>query len=240
VNVQTGQIKGAEALVRWHHPIRGSVSPAEFIPMAEKSGFILPLGEWVLRTVCTQVQAWQASGLPPIRVAVNLSGDQCNQPHLSRLVVEILRETGLDPKYLELEITESALMQNAEAAIATLRELKSHGIQLSLDDFGTGYSSLSYLMQFPFDVLKIDRSFVCHLTKDAKNTAITTAILQIAHSLNLKVVAEGVENQSQLAFLQKHQCDEIQGYWFSPPLSAEMFEEVLSGGKCLPITKSVF
>jgi diguanylate cyclase (GGDEF)-like protein len=240
VNVQTGQIKGAEALVRWHHPIRGSVSPAEFIPMAEKSGFILPLGEWVLRTVCTQVQAWQASGLPPIRVAVNLSGDQCNQPHLSRLVVEILRETGLDPKYLELEITESALMQNAEAAVTTLRELKSHGIQLSLDDFGTGYSSLSYLMQFPFDVLKIDRSFVCHLTKDAKNTAITTAILQIAHSLNLKVVAEGVENQSQLAFLQKHQCDEIQGYWFSPPLSAEMFEEVLSGGKCLPITKSVF
>jgi diguanylate cyclase (GGDEF)-like protein len=238
VNLLSGEIKGAEALVRWYHPERGAVSPAEFIPLAEKTGFIVPLGEWVLRTACAQAKAWQVAGFPPIQVAVNLSGYQFNQPHLSNLVVEILRESELEPPYLELEITESALVQNPEAALATLSELKSVGIQLSIDDFGTGYSSLSYLRQFPFDALKLDRSFVCNLTKDAKNAAITMAILQMARSLNLKVVAEGVENQSQLAFLHRHQCDEIQGYWFSPPLSAETFEEVLSGGKRPPLMSS--
>jgi diguanylate cyclase len=238
VHLLSGEIKGAEALVRWYHPERGAVSPAEFIPLAEKTGFIVPLGEWVLRTACAQAKLWQVAGFPPIQVAVNLSGHQFNQPHLSNLVVEILRETELEPQYLELEITESALVQNPEAALATLSELKSLGIQLSIDDFGTGYSSLSYLRQFPFDALKLDRSFVCNLTKDAKNAAITMAILQMARSLNLKVVAEGVENQSQLAFLHRHQCDEIQGYWFSPPLSAETFEEVLSGGKRPPLMSS--
>ncbi|MBD0343882.1 MAG: EAL domain-containing protein [Coleofasciculus sp. Co-bin14] len=238
VHLLSGEIKGAEALVRWYHPERGAVSPAEFIPLAEKTGFIVPLGEWVLRTACAQAKAWQVAGFPPIQVAVNLSGYQFNQPHLSNLVVEILRETELEPRYLELEITESALVQNPEAALATLSELKSVGIQLSIDDFGTGYSSLSYLRQFPFDALKLDRSFICNLTKDAKNAAITMAILQMARSLNLKVVAEGVENQSQLAFLHRHQCDEIQGYWFSPPLSAETFEEVLSGGKRPPLMSS--
>ncbi len=238
VNLLSGEIKGAEALVRWYHPERGAVSPAEFIPLAEKTGFIVPLGEWVLRTACAQAKAWQVAGFPPIQVAVNLSGYQFNQPHLSNLVVEILRDSELEPPYLELEITESALVQNPEAALATLSELKSVGIQLSIDDFGTGYSSLSYLRQFPFDALKLDRSFVCNLTKDAKNAAITMAILQMARSLNLKVVAEGVENQSQLAFLHRHQCDEIQGYWFSPPVSAETFEEVLSGGKRPPLMSS--
>jgi diguanylate cyclase (GGDEF)-like protein len=234
VNLQTGEIKGAEALVRWHHPVRGSVSPGEFIPMAEKTDFIVSLGEWVLRTACAQAQIWQSAGFSPIQVAVNLSGHQFNQPHLNRLVVEILRETGLEPGYLELEITESALMQNPEAAIAMLSELKSLGIQLSIDDFGTGYSSLSYLRQFPFDALKIDRSFVCLLTKDAKNAEITKAIVQMARSLNLKVVAEGVETEAELAFLHRHQCDEIQGYWFSPPLSAEQFEKLLYTGNPLP------
>ncbi len=238
VHLLSGEIKGAEALVRWYHPERGAVSPAEFIPLAEKTGFIVPLGEWVLRTACAQAKAWQVAGFPPIQVAVNLSGYQFNQPHLSNLVVEILRDSELEPQYLELEITESALVQNPEAALATLSELKSVGIQLSIDDFGTGYSSLSYLRQFPFDALKLDRSFVCNLTKDAKNAAITMAILQMARSLNLKVVAEGVENQSQLAFLHRHQCDEIQGYWFSPPVSAETFEEVLSGGKRPPLMSS--
>ncbi len=238
VHLLSGEIKGAEALVRWYHPERGAVSPAEFIPLAEKTGFIVPLGEWVLRTACAQAKAWQVAGFPPIQVAVNLSGYQFNQPHLSNLVVEILRDSELEPPYLELEITESALVQNPEAALATLSELKSVGIQLSIDDFGTGYSSLSYLRQFPFDALKLDRSFVCNLTKDAKNAAITMAILQMARSLNLKVVAEGVENQSQLAFLHRHQCDEIQGYWFSPPVSAETFEEVLSGGKRPPLMSS--
>jgi diguanylate cyclase (GGDEF)-like protein len=234
VNLQTAEIMGAEALVRWNHPERGSVSPSEFIPLAEKTGFIVHLGEWILRTACAQTKAWQAAGFPPIRIAVNLSGHQFNQPNLSRLVVDILNETGLDPSYLELELTESTVMQNSEAAIAMLSELKSLGIQISIDDFGTGYSSLSYLKQFPFDILKIDRSFICQLTQDAKNAAITTAILQMARSLNLKVVAEGVETEAELAFLRRQHCDEIQGYWFSPPLSAEMFGELLSAGKPLP------
>ena len=236
VNLFTQEIEGAEALVRWHHPQRGFVSPSEFIPLAEKTGFIIPLGEWILRTACAQVRAWQASGLPPIRVAVNLSGHQFSQPHLGQFIVDILEETGLDPKYLELELTESTVMQNPEAAIATLSELKALGIQISIDDFGTGYSSLSYLGQLPFDILKIDRSFVSSLTQDAKNVAITTAILQMAHSLNLKVVAEGVETEAELAFFYGHQCDQIQGYWFSPPLSAQAFEEVLSGSKRLPLS----
>ncbi|HEY9821110.1 MAG TPA: EAL domain-containing protein [Candidatus Sericytochromatia bacterium] len=238
VNPRTGQIQGAEALVRWYHPTRGSISPGEFVPMAEKTGFIMPLGEWVLKTACAQTKIWQDAGFSPLRIAVNLSGHQFNQPHLNKLVVDTLKETGLDPSYLELEITESALMLNPEAAIATLCEFKTLGIQLSIDDFGTGYSSLSYLRQFPFDALKIDRSFVCQLTKDDKNAAITTAILQMARSLNLKVVAEGVETASQLAFLRKHQCDEIQGYLFSPPLSAQSFEELLSTGQYLPILSS--
>ncbi|MCA1992781.1 MAG: EAL domain-containing protein [Coleofasciculus sp. S288] len=232
VNLQTGKIQGAEALVRWYHPERGSISPVEFIPLAEKSGLIVPLGEWILRTACAQAKVWQDGGLSPLRIAVNLSGHQFNQLNLGSLVVEILTETGLDPGYLELELTESTLMQNPDAAIATLRQLKAIGIQVSIDDFGTGYSSLSYLREFPFDILKIDRSFLRCLT-DEKNAAIMTAILQMARSLDLRVVAEGVETASQLAFLQAHQCDEIQGYWFSPPLSAETFGELLSAGKRL-------
>lgn len=235
VNLLTGEIEGAEALVRWLHPERGLVSPAEFIPLAEKTGLIVPLGEWVLKTACRQARVWQEDGFAPLRVAVNLSGHQFNQPNLDCLIVEILQETGLEASCLELELTESTLMQNPEVAIAILHKFKALGIRISIDDFGTGYSSLSYLTQFPFDVLKIDRSFVCQLLDDAKNTAITTAILQMARSLNLKVVAEGVETPRQLAFLQGHQCDEIQGYWFSPPLSAETFRELLSTGKRLPL-----
>lgn len=238
VNLRTGEIEGAEALVRWHHPQRGAISPTEFIPMAEKTGFIIPLGEWVLKTACLQAKSWQAAGLPAIRIAVNLSGYQFSQPGLGSLIVEILQETELDASYLELELTESALMQNPDAAIAILQELKSLGIVISIDDFGTGYSSLSQLTQFPFDVLKIDRSFVCQLTEDSKNAAITTAILQMARSLNLKVVAEGVETPSQIAFLQGHECDEIQGYLFSPPLSAQEFRDLLTAGKRLPLTSN--
>jgi diguanylate cyclase len=238
VHLRTGEIEGAEALVRWYHPERGSISPAEFIPLAERTGFIVPLGEWILRTACTQAQVWQTAGLPPIRIAVNLSGHQFSQPHLGQQIIEILQETGLDPRYLELELTESTVMQNPETAIATLSQLKALGIQISIDDFGTGYSSLSYLGQLPFDILKIDRSFVCSLTQDEKNAAITTAILQLARSLNLKVVAEGVETEDELAFFYGHDCDEIQGYWFSPPLSAPAFEEVLSGSKRLPLSST--
>jgi EAL domain-containing protein (putative c-di-GMP-specific phosphodiesterase class I) len=203
--------------------------------MAEKTGFIVPLGEWVLKTACAQAKVWQDANFSPLRIAVNLSGHQFNQPNLSGLVIDTLKETGLDPSYLELEITESALMCNPEGAIETLGELKAIGIQISIDDFGTGYSSLSYLRQFPFDTLKLDRSFVSEVTKDEKDAAITTAILQMARSLNLKIVAEGVETASQLAFLRSHQCDEIQGYLFSPPLSAQNFEELLRSGKSLPL-----
>lgn len=238
VNPQSGKIKGAEALVRWYHPTRGAISPGAFVPMAEKTGFILPLGEWILKTACVQAKIWQDAGFSPLRIAVNLSGHQFNQPNLSCLVINTLQETGLDPSYLELEITESALMENPEAAIATLREFKEIGIQISIDDFGTGYSSLSYLRQFPFDALKLDRSFVCQATKDDKNAAITMAILQMARSLNLKVIAEGVETSQELAFLHNHQCDEIQGYWFSPPLSAPTFEGLLRAGHSLPILSS--
>ncbi|HBE18033.1 MAG TPA: GGDEF domain-containing response regulator [Cyanobacteria bacterium UBA11149] len=235
VNLLTGQIEGAEALVRWRHPQRGFVSPGEFIPLAEKTGLIVPLGEWVLKAACTQAKIWQDVGFAPLRIAVNLSGHQFNRVHLDRLVLDILRETGLDPSYLELELTESALIENPDAAIATLHQLRSLGIRISIDDFGTGYSSLSYLSQFPFDVLKIDRSFICQLPEDEKNLTITTAILQMAHRLKLKIVAEGVETKNQLIFLQEHQCDEIQGYWFSPPLSSQDFTDLLHSGKSLPL-----
>ncbi|NEO38344.1 MAG: EAL domain-containing protein [Moorea sp. SIOASIH] len=236
VNLRTGEIEGAEALIRWYHPELGAISPAKFIPLAEKTGLIVPLGEWVLRKACTQAKLWQTQGLSPVQIAVNLSGHQFNQPNLSDSIVAILKETELEARYLQLELTESTLMENPDHAIATLKELKSRGIQISIDDFGTGYCSLSYLRLFPFDVLKIDRSFVCQLTEDVKNEAITTAILQMAHSLKLKVVAEGVETASQLKFLCGHKCDEIQGYWFSPPLSAPTFTELLSTGKRLSLS----
>lgn len=240
VNMLTGKIDGAEALVRWCHPKRGFVSPGEFIPLAEKTGLIVPLGEWVLRSACAQARVWQDAGFYPLRVAVNLSGHQFNENEvdLYHLVMDILRETGLDSSYLELELTESILMENPKAAILTLHKLKSLGIRISIDDFGTGYSSLSYLSQFPFDVLKIDRSFICQLQEDDKNRAITIAILEMAHRLNLKIVAEGVETKSQLAFLEEHQCDEIQGYWFSPPLSAKDFSDLLHSGKSLPLVSA--
>ncbi|NEQ80970.1 MAG: EAL domain-containing protein [Moorea sp. SIO2I5] len=236
VNLRTREIEGAEALIRWYHPELGAISPAKFIPLAEKTGLIVPLGEWVLRKACTQAKLWQTQGLSRVQIAVNLSGHQFNQPNLSDSIVAILEETELEARYLQLELTESTLMENPDHAIATLKELKSFGIQISIDDFGTGYSSLSYLRLFPFDILKIDRSFVCQLTEDVKNEAITTAILQMAHSLDLKVVAEGVETASQLAFLCGHKCDEIQGYCFSPPLSAPTFTELLSTGKRLSLS----
>ncbi len=236
VNLKTREIEGAEALIRWYHPELGAISPAKFIPLAEKTGLIVPLGEWVLRKACTQAKLWQTQGLSPVQIAVNLSGHQFNQPNLSDSILAILEETELEARYLQLELTESTLMKNPDHAIATLKQLKSRGIQISIDDFGTGYSSLSYLRLFPFDVLKIDRSFVCQLTEDVKNEAITTAILQMAHSLKLKVVAEGVETASQLKFLRGHKCDEIQGYWFSPPLSAPTFTELLSTGKRLSLS----
>ena len=234
VDLQTGQIVGAEALLRWQHPERGLVSPLEFIPLAEQNGLIIPIGEWVLMTACKQTQLWQAID-PSLRIAVNLSGRQFSQQNLAKTVVQILEVTRLEPKHLELELTESIIIKSPEATAITLNKLKALGIKLSIDDFGTGYSSLNYLRTFPFDTLKIDQSFVRNISDDSKNVAITTAIIQMAHSLNLKVVAEGVETEAELSFLYQQHCDEVQGYLFSRPVPAIEFEKLLTAGKSCEI-----
>jgi diguanylate cyclase (GGDEF)-like protein/PAS domain S-box-containing protein len=228
VNIDTGQIVGMEALVRWQHPEQGLVLPAEFIPVAEETGLIVPLGEWVLRTACAQNRTWQEAGFPPLRVAVNLSARQFQQRNLIETVARVLKETGLDAHWLQLEITEGVAMQDADLTIAVLRDLRAMGVQISIDDFGTGYSSLSYLKRFPIDVVKIDRSFVRDITVDESDAAIATAVIDIAHNLKLKVIAEGVETEEQLAFLKKRRCDEMQGYLFSRPVPAREFHKMLA------------
>ncbi|HEU4844668.1 MAG TPA: EAL domain-containing protein, partial [Burkholderiaceae bacterium] len=223
----TGQIVAMEALVRWHHPTRGMVSPAEFIPLAEETGIIIALGDWVLRTACAQLKAWHNEGLPPLRVAVNLSVRQLLQKDFSRTVEAVLADTGLAPHLLELEITESTLMENAQDTLTALHRLRSLGVRLSIDDFGTGYSSLSYLKRFPVDIIKIDRSFVRDVPQDADDAAIVTAIIALAHSLRLEVVAEGVETMAQLHFLQARHCDLLQGYHLSPAVPAAQFAALI-------------
>ena len=232
IEIKTGKIIGAEALVRWNHPERGRVSPGEFIPMAEEMGLIAPLGEWVLETACRQTKAWQTQGLPPLRVAVNLSARQFEQKNLTERVSEILRDTNLDPKCLELELTEGLILQDETAAHQAFTVWRDMGIRIAIDDFGTGYSSLSYPKRFPFDAIKIDKSFIRDLADDRQNAAITIAIIQMAHYMNMTVIAEGVENESELAFLCAHECDEIQGYFFSPALPMAEFEALLKSDKC--------
>ena len=232
IEIKTGKIIGAEALVRWNHPERGRVSPGEFIPMAEEMGLIAPLGEWVLETACRQTKAWQTQGFPPLRVAVNLSARQFEQKNLTERVSEILRETNLDPKCLELELTEGLILQDETAAHQAFTVWRDMGIRIAIDDFGTGYSSLSYPKRFPFDAIKIDKSFIRDLAEDRQNAAITIAIIQMAHYMNMTVIAEGVENESELAFLCAHECDEIQGYFFSPALPRDEFEALLKSDKC--------
>ena len=218
VSVATGGMVGVEALIRWQHPERGLVPPGAFIPLAEESGLILPFGRWVLRTACNQAVAWQAMGLPPFSVAVNLSARQFNDPQLAADIREALNETGLDPRLLELEITESMMVDQHERALETLRLVKAMGVQVSIDDFGTGYSSLARLQKFPIDALKIDRSFIGDIAGDPDDAAITTAIIAMAHSLRLRVIAEGVETREQAQFLRERGCDEMQGYFFSRPV----------------------
>ncbi|MEG4228770.1 EAL domain-containing response regulator [Microcoleus sp. N9_B2] len=231
INVQSGKIMSAEALVRWLHPEKGLISPAGFIPEAEETGFIVQLGEWVLQTACRQMQVWQNAGFSGLRVAVNLSPRQFHQPELSSRVAQILAEIGLEPSSLELELTESLMVEDAERAIATLQQLKNLGVSISIDDFGTGYSSLSYLTQYPFDVLKIDRCFISNITDGCTNAAIVKAIIEMAHSLCLEVIAEGVETEAEKDFLWRYECDAMQGYLFSPPVSAADFEQLLVAGK---------
>ncbi len=233
VDLGTGKIVGMEALLRWEVSDLGMMPPSEFIPVAEESGLIVPLGEWVLNTACAQNKAWQNLGLPRLTVAVNLSGRQFHHQDLVEKVADALEAAKLDPQCLDLEITETYAMQDADFTLAILRELKSLGVHISLDDFGTGYSSLSHLKHFPIDTLKIDRSFVKDLASDAKEEAIVSAVIVLAHSLRMDVVAEGVETASELSILKKHHCDKMQGYYFSRPIPVPDFEALLRTGKTL-------
>jgi diguanylate cyclase (GGDEF)-like protein/PAS domain S-box-containing protein len=230
VGTNDGALIGMEALVRWHHHDLGLILPSQFIPLAEETGLIVSIGEWVLRTACTQAQAWCKQGYGQLRMSVNLSARQFRQPDFVGSVRAIIKDSGFDPHYLELEVTESMLMHNIEDNIITLNELKTMGIRIAVDDFGTGYSSLSYLKRLPIDTLKIDRSFVGEVIENRDDAAIVEAIISMAQSLMLKVIAEGVENQEQQIFLEAHRCDEMQGYYFSHPLPANQFVELLKRG----------
>jgi EAL domain-containing protein (putative c-di-GMP-specific phosphodiesterase class I) len=228
IRASTGRIIGLEALIRWQHPELGIVPPSQFIPVAEESGLIVPIGDWVLRAACAQNQAWRQGGYPPVHVAVNIAMPHFRHGNLVASIADALQRTRLDPSLLEIELTESMLMQSVDVTLETLHKLRDMGVRLAIDDFGTGYSSLSYLKRFPLHTLKIDRSFVTDLPRDAEDVAITKAIIAMAHSLRLAVVAEGVETPEQLAFLQQHGCDEVQGYLFSHPVSADDFGALLA------------
>ena len=232
-SVATGEITGFEALLRWSHPERGLVSPVEFIPVLEETGLIVPAGAWVLNAVCTQIKQWESAGVKTLPVAVNLSARQFLMRDLGPTIKRILEERQVGPRLLELEITESSLMVNPEEAARTLEYLKSLGVRLSIDDFGTGYSSLGYLKRFPLDALKIDSSFVRDVTTNPDDANITRAVISMAHSLGLKVIAEGVETEPQLAFLAEYGCNEIQGYYFSYPMPADECTLWLAQGRSL-------
>ncbi|MGC2234570.1 MAG: EAL domain-containing protein [Pyrinomonadaceae bacterium] len=227
IDINTRKIIGMEALVRWHHPELGLVSPLEFIPLAEETGLIVPIGEWILRAACAQSQFWRDEGFN-LQVAVNLSARQFQEQNLAQTIIKIIEETKLNPCCLNLEVTESSIMTNAESAVKTLGELKELGIKISIDDFGTGYSSLGYLKRLPIDILKIDKSFVSDVTTNPDDAALVMAIVTLAHNLKLKVVAEGVETEEQLSFLHLLRCDEWQGYLYSKPVSAGEFEKLLT------------
>lgn len=227
LDLATWQIVGCEALLRWKHPTRGMIPPNLWIPLAEETGLILPIGEWVLRTACQQNKAWQEAGAPTIRVAVNLSARQFQEQNLVEQITSIITESGLSPTLLELEITENIMMQDIERSEKHLCDLKKLGIHFSIDDFGTGYSSLNYLKRFSVDSLKIDRSFVSDVPQDRNDMAIVKAVISLAHNLNLSVIAEGVENEEQLAFLRTHDCDKMQGYFFSRPIPPDEFLALL-------------
>jgi EAL domain-containing protein (putative c-di-GMP-specific phosphodiesterase class I) len=238
VDLRSGKLCGMEALVRWVDPEFGTVSPVEFIPLAEENGLIVPIGEWVLHAACAQLRAWHDEGLPAISVAVNLSSRQFLQNDILAMVRGALADTRLPAGYLELELTESVSMGAPEKSSALMRELKELGVSLSIDDFGTGYSSLSYLKRLPIDKVKIDRSFVMDMVQSEESLAIVQAIIAMAHRLKLKVVAEGVETEKQLAYLGLNLCDEIQGYFFSRPLLADACRQLLIDGKQLAIQEA--
>jgi diguanylate cyclase (GGDEF)-like protein len=236
VDVRSGRIDSAEALIRWRHPTRGLTMPMDFIPLAEESGLIIPIGEWVLREACRQAYAWQAAGMRPLRVAVNLSAQQFKQKNLADVVSTTLSAARLEPHYLELELTESAVMDDPERSIEILRRLSDLGVRISVDDFGTGYSSLSYLRRLPLDKLKIDSAFIREVATSSDDAAIVRAIVSLAHSLHLKVIAEGVETPDQLGFLRDLGCDQYQGYHYSAPVPNNVFVAMLREHQAEPIT----
>jgi EAL domain-containing protein (putative c-di-GMP-specific phosphodiesterase class I) len=227
VDMRTRKIVGVEALLRWSLTEQESVAPSRFIPVAEEIGLIVPIGKWVLRTACEQAKAWQRLGFTDIVMSVNVSARQFRQDNLVATVAEVLRETGLDPCCLEIEITESTVMHDADQFISMLGELNDLGVQIALDDFGTGYSSLSYLKRFPVDRLKVDRSFVQDIGTDVDDATIVRTIIALGHNLGLKVVAEGVENEQQIEFLCENLCDELQGYYFGKPMQAAELARLL-------------
>ena len=227
VNTNTGELIGIEALLRWQHPDKGLLYPVEFIALAEESGLIVSIGEWVLRTACMQNKYWQAMACKAVKMAVNVSTRQFCHPHFVRLVEQVLEDSCLESRWLELEMTESILLRDTEQAIDKLQQLKALGVTLSIDDFGTGYSSMAYLKNFPFDTVKIDRSFIRDVVANKNDAEIAKAIIGMAHSMNLKVIAEGVETIGQLEFVHTHQCDDVQGYYISQPLEAEKMEQHL-------------
>jgi EAL domain-containing protein (putative c-di-GMP-specific phosphodiesterase class I) len=234
IDLASGAMVGAEALIRWSSPDRGLVFPKQFVPIAEACGLIVPIGRWVLREACRQLQAWLDAGLPAMPVAVNTSAMEFRHEGFLDGVASILKETGLAPRYLELELTESVLMHDAGSPVAVLEDLKAMGVRLAIDDFGTGYSSLSYLQRFPIDTLKIDRSFVCDIASEGNGSTIVSAVIAMGRTLGQRVIAEGVETQEQLAFLRTRHCDEGQGFHFSRPLSAEDFRRLLVTGNDEP------
>ena len=235
IDVRSGEIVGVEALVRWRHPERGIISPTEFIPLAEETGLIVPIGEWVLRTACIQAREWQKATQRSLRMAVNLSARQFKDENLTQIVVSALNDTGLDPRLLELELTEGTLMDDARATIATLDQLRMIGVYLSIDDFGTGYSSMNYLKRFDVRTLKIDKSFICGLPQDSENAAITRAIIAMAHGLKMIVVAEGVETDEQLIMLEEYGCDLVQGFFLGHPSSDDAIAQLLHKSNALAL-----
>jgi EAL domain-containing protein (putative c-di-GMP-specific phosphodiesterase class I) len=230
VDLRTGAITGAEALLRWNHPQRGPIPPAQFIPVAEDCGLIVPIGQWVLRKACEQARCWVDAGLPLAGIAVNISAMEFRDAGFSDGVFRVLAQTGLDPALLELELTESVLMKNALPAASVLDTLRASGVRVAIDDFGTGFSSLSYLCKLPIDALKVDQSFVHAIASSAAEATIVTAVIGMARSLRLRVVAEGVETAEQLAFLRLHGCDEAQGDYLSRPMPAAQFAALLRRG----------
>jgi diguanylate cyclase (GGDEF)-like protein len=239
VDIYSGRVIGAEALLRWRHPDMGMIPPSEFVPILEETGMIIPVGEWALREACRQNRVWQELGLAPVRVAVNLSARQFVQKDLAGMVEQALGDSGLSSAYLELEITEELLLEHSHANTETLNKLRDLGVHISIDDFGTGYSSLSYLKRLPINTLKIDKSFVRDITRDSDGAAIASAIIAMARSLRLNVLAEGVETDEQLSFLRAQGCNEIQGYSFSQPLSADDFEKLLRDGRGMRVLQGL-